>query len=179
MDGLDLAEELLRLDSQGQIVFVTTHSELALQTFQRRIGTLDYIVKNADLDSLQERVVATLRLALERLTRLNLVKKQTFTYKVGRQLRNINTDDVYYVATTPFPHKLQLVAKNLWAEFVGNLKQLDQECDFLLKISQSCLVNPKNIAEIDLRARTITLVDGERLKYARSSGRKLRELKQN
>ncbi|EGD27158.1 response regulator [Lactobacillus delbrueckii] len=33
MDGLDLAEELLRLDPQGQIVFVTTHSELALQTF--------------------------------------------------------------------------------------------------------------------------------------------------
>ena len=49
----------------------------------------------------------------------------------------------------------------------------------MLKISQSCLVNPKNIAEIDLRARTITLVDGEKLKYARSCGRQLRELKQN
>lgn len=179
MDGLDLAEKLLHSDPQGQVIFVTTHSELALQTFQRRIGTLDYIVKNADLDSLQERVVATLRLAMEKSTQLNLIKKQTFTYKVGRQLRNINTDDVYYVATMPFPHKLQLVAKNLRAEFVGNLKQLDQECDFLLKISQSCLVNPKNIAEIDLRARTISLVDGERLKYARSCSRQLRQLKQN
>lgn len=51
----------------------------------------------------------------------------------------------YYIATTQFPHKLELVTRGTRAEFVGNLMQVLEKTDFLVQVSQSLLVNPKNI----------------------------------
>ena len=37
----------------------------------------------------------------------------------------------------------------------------------LAKISQSCLINPKNVAAINLRKRTIVMLNGEILSFSR------------
>lgn len=174
--GLDLAEKTQEVDPEGQIIFVTTHAEMALLTFERRIGALDYIVKDENLSNLQARITDTLKLALDRLSKLNVMEKQTFSYKLGRLVKNINIDDVYYIATTQFPHKLDLVARGTRAEFVGNLTQVLEKTDFLVQVSQSFLVNPKNIVEVDLKKRTILLENGEEIKYARSAGKRMKEI---
>ena len=67
----------------------------------------------------------------------------------------------YYIATTQFPHKLELVSRGTRAEFVGNLTQLLEKTDFLVQVSQSLLVNPKNITEVDLKKKTILLENGK------------------
>lgn len=69
----------------------------------------------------------------------------------------------YYIATAQFPHKLELVTRGTKAEFVGNLTQVLEKTDFLVQVSQSLLVNPKNITEVDLKKRTILLENGKRL----------------
>ncbi|WP_155859241.1 LytTR family transcriptional regulator DNA-binding domain-containing protein [Lactobacillus equicursoris] len=51
----------------------------------------------------------------------------------------------YYITTTQFPHKLELVTRGTRAEFVGNLMQVLEKTDFLVQVSQSLLVNSKNI----------------------------------
>ncbi|MFR0601163.1 LytTR family transcriptional regulator DNA-binding domain-containing protein [Lactobacillus equicursoris] len=51
----------------------------------------------------------------------------------------------YYIATAQFPHKLELVTRGTRVEFVGNLTQVLEKTDFLVQVSQSLLVNPKNI----------------------------------
>ena len=40
--GLDLAQKIKTLNEKAQIIFITTHEELAFLTFQRRINPLDY-----------------------------------------------------------------------------------------------------------------------------------------
>lgn len=45
--------------------------------------------------------------------------------------------------------------------------RVDEENDFLAKISQSCLINPKNVAAINLRKRTIVMLNGESLSFSR------------
>ncbi|WP_423788971.1 LytTR family transcriptional regulator DNA-binding domain-containing protein [Lactobacillus equicursoris] len=40
---------------------------------------------------------------------------------------------------------MELVTRGTRAEFVGNLTQLLEKTDFLVQVSQSLLVNPKNI----------------------------------
>lgn len=74
----------------------------------------------------------------------------------------------YYIATAQFPHKLELVTRGTRAEFVGNLTRVLEKTDFLVQVSQSLLVNPKNITEVDLKKRTILLENGKRLSTPRA-----------
>ncbi|BCD39284.1 LytTR family transcriptional regulator DNA-binding domain-containing protein [Lactobacillus helveticus] len=46
------------------------------------------------------------------------------------------------------------------AEFAGDIKNVDQQNDFLKKVSQSYLVNSKNIAEINLKKKEIIFPNG-------------------
>ena len=48
MDGFDLAKEIRNFDSRGFIVFITTHSELAMLTFKYQIEAMDFILKDED-----------------------------------------------------------------------------------------------------------------------------------
>lgn len=174
-DGLDLAELAKKYDPRAQIVIATTHEELALMTFQRRIGPIDYIVKG-DQTAMQQRITETLTVAIKNLAKLNLAEKQTFSYKLGPLVKNINTDDVLYISTSEFPHKLRLVKTNGNAEFVGDIKEIAEKNDFLLKISRSCLINPKNIDTIDLKQHLVSLENGDVLPYSRRQVKTMREL---
>lgn len=59
----------------------------------------------------------------------------------------------YYIATTQFPHKLELVTRGTRAEFVGNLTQVLEKTDFLVQVSQSLLV--KRILQVAAFLREI------------------------
>lgn len=164
-NGVDLAAEIKKRDERAQIIFVTAYSEYMPMTFERRIGAVDYINKN-DID-LQARLNETVRDTLMRLGKSNLSKELTFSYRFGRQINNINVEDVIYIHTTQAAHKLLLVAANKQSEFVGDIKTVDAENNFLSKISQSCLINPRNVATINLRKRTVTMANGESLNFSR------------
>ena len=48
------------------IVFVTTHEEMAILTFERQIGPLDYITKSTNDEQFQQRVTNFMYTALQR-----------------------------------------------------------------------------------------------------------------
>lgn len=165
INGVDLAEEIKKLDQRAQIVFVTAYDEYMELTYQRRIGSIDYISKsNSDL---QQRLNETVRDAVNNLAKANFSKKMTFSYRLGRIIRNVNIDDIYYISTTRAPHKLCLVRNDGTAEFAGDIKNIDQQNEFLKKVSQSYLVNPKNIAQINLKKNEIGFPNGDVIKFSR------------
>ena len=53
---------------------------------------------------------------------------------------------------------------------------LKNENEFLEKISQSCLANPDNIVEIDLKLRTVKFKDGYIEVFPRRNSRKIEKL---
>lgn len=164
-NGVNLAAEIKKRDERAQIIFITAYNEYMPMTFERRIGAVDYINK---IDShFQERLNETVRSALSRLLTENTPKKRIFIYHVGRQTKKISVDEISYISTTKAPHKLLLVGPHIEAQFVGDIKHVDEENDFLVKISQSCLVNPENIQSVDLRGHTIVLTNGENIKFSR------------
>lgn len=82
INGVDLAEEIKKLDQRAQIVFVTAYDEYMELTYQRRIGSIDYINKsNSDL---QQRLNETVRDAVNNLAKANFSKKMTFSYRLGK-----------------------------------------------------------------------------------------------
>nr|WP_258562055.1 LytTR family DNA-binding domain-containing protein [Lactobacillus johnsonii] len=159
-NGFDLAGLIKKQDKKAQIIFITTHADLSLISFERRLGPIDYIVKPKNEDEytqFQQRVVETVEIAISNLKNFDFVQKMTFHYKVGRQIRNVNIDDIIYIATTGTPHKLEIVKTNGRGQFFGSISKYAKENSSLVKISQSCLVNPNNIELIDLKKYKVTI----------------------
>lgn len=63
--GLDLALKIKEVDQEAMIVFVTTHEEMAILTFERQIGPLDYITKSTNDEQFQQRVTNCMYTALQ------------------------------------------------------------------------------------------------------------------
>lgn len=49
LNRFTLAQEIRKLDNAGYIIFITTHAELAFQTFHYKIAALEYILKDNPL----------------------------------------------------------------------------------------------------------------------------------
>lgn len=49
-NGFDLAGLIKKQDKKAQIIFITTHADLSLISFERRLGPIDYIVKPKNED---------------------------------------------------------------------------------------------------------------------------------
>lgn len=175
-NGFDLAEIIKKQDERAQIIFVTSHEDLSIITFRRRLGPVDYIVKSDDFDELKKRVIKTIEVAIYQLHKFNYMKAMTFSYKVGRIIKNINIDDVIYITTTSVPHKLLLIKKEGEAQFLGSINKYAEDNPMLEKISQSCLANPKNISSINLHTSLVTFVNGDKEEFSRANTKKMRQL---
>jgi two-component system, LytTR family, response regulator AgrA len=150
------------------LVYITTTASQAL----------DYIVKGADPMAQRRRIVETVEVALDQLHKDSVAKQLTFSYRVGRQIKNIRLTDLVYITTTLTPHKLLIVKQAGEAQFLGSLSQCAKENPLLEKISQSCLVNPDNIEAIDLRHHLVSFVNGDVEEYAAGRQKQMKTLMQ-
>lgn len=62
------------------------------------------------------------------------------------------------------------------AQFFGSINQYAKESTALIKISQSCLANPKNIKLIDLPKYKVTFVNGDIADFSQSEYKKMQHL---
>lgn len=173
-NGFDLAELIKKQDDRVQIISLTSHADLSIITYRRR----HYIVKGADPVAQRRRIVETVEVALDQLHKDSVAKQLTFSYRVGRQIKNIRLTDLVYITTTLTPHKLLIVKQAGEAQFLGSLSQCAKENPLLEKISQSCLVNPDNIEAIDLRRHLVSFVNGDVEEYGAGRQKQMKTLMQ-
>lgn len=182
-NGVDLAAEIKQHDPNAQIVFVTAYDKYAPLTYRRRIGAIDYINKNEKEEEINQRIIATLRDALENIEYAKSKKTDYFECKVGSRTFKILKQDIYYIENSPFIRSnVNLVFKSGMSEFRGNIKQLEGKNGFLTKVSQSILVNMSNVVEIDLKNRWLVFPGNIKVTFARRKKKeiqKLTELHQN
>lgn len=164
--GLDLAQDIHHLDPAGQIIFVTSYQKFAFLTYQRRINVLDYILKTLPEGEFQQRITDTLTQAIDNLLQLSQDKQEIFTYKIGSHVYKINLDKIYYISTIQKSHSLVLSTKEGASYFRESIKNITKQYPTLVKVSQSYLINPKNIQDINLSNRTIIFSNGDTIPYA-------------
>lgn len=140
--GLDLAQKIKTLSEKAQIIFITTHEELAIR----------------------------------KLNEFNYIKKNTFSYKVGTRIINVNFSNILYISTTKFPHKLKIVTSNGQGEFSGDIKTIEQNYPLFFKASQSSLINLQNVETINTKKRLIKFSNNDCLNYSRSRAKELNNL---
>lgn len=174
MSGIELATEIRKRDTFAKIVFVTSHAEMALMTFERKIEPLDYIDKGLGREKVKRKLIEDFRIANERYLASKEEKGCLFSYKVGAHLYQTAISEVIFLETATNSHKIILHKQNESIEL--NVKMNDMEVNYatLFRSHKSYLVNLDWVKDIDLKKKTI-IFKNDAVAYV--SYRKLSELK--
>lgn len=176
MNGIQLAEIIRQQDVQAEIIFVTTHDEMAPLTLKHKVAALDFIEKDQELDNFRQELYDALGYAKELIDKTRTVQKKGFSFEVGTQVYNLDKSEVVLVEASDIPHRLNLASTNGQFEFYGKLTELEEKYSFLFRISRSCLINPENIHHVDFSIREVGLIDGSTRKFSIGKSKKLKRI---
>ena len=161
INGIKLGSEIRKYDPIGNIIFVTSHSELTYLTFVYKVSAMDFIFKD-DPSQLQSRIIDCLETAH---TRLKLLSKEstveTIELKRGSNSIYVQYDDVMFFESSTKSHRLIAHLDNRQIEFYGNLKELAQLDERFFRCHNSFVVNRHNIESIDSKERIVNFKNGE------------------
>ena len=176
IDGIQLAAIIRKKDVQAEIIFVTTHDELAPLTLKRKVAALDFIEKDQPLEDYRQEIYDTLDYAKQIIDETRTVQKKGFSFEVGSQVYNLDKSEVIFLEASDIPHRLNLDSTNGKFEFYGKLTELEKKYPFLFRISRSCLINPENIHHVDFSIREIGFSDGTTKKFSIGKSKKLKNI---
>ena len=159
-------------DPQSKIVFITTHSELALLVFKYQIEALDFIIKDAP-EALAPRIERVLQVAQDRFAATATDVNDYIEIKVGPNLRTIKVDKILFFESSANAHKLILHLDDGQVEFYGLLKEVPALNTAFYKCHKSYVVNLNKITGLNKALRTLTLTDGETILCSLTASRYL------
>jgi two-component system response regulator AgrA len=175
-EGIQVAEQLRFLSSGSQIIFLTARPDKSLAILQHNVVPRALIAKS----ELQEREYAHLAAVLQQAA-ADIASQPT---AIGRQIRfeesgnhfSLPIYSVDYIETLPERGGiLRLYTAKSVHEFRDRIKSVQENFPELVKASQSCLVNPRNIQSFDRKKFLLTFNDGYQIYVARRASRKVQQ----
>lgn len=166
LNGLTLATRIREADVNARIVFVSTHSEMAFLTFERRIEPLDFIVKDLGQETVKAKVETDIRVAYERYTKQAVTSKAMFSYSKGGQLFNVPLDQVLFIETGAVRNKLVLHLTDRIVQYNGKISDETVAHPELFRVHKSFLVNPQMLVRIDKQYQLGYFENGESVDIA-------------
>ena len=159
VNGMDLGVELRRLDPKAILIYVTTHEEMAMETFRLKLQALDYIIK--DSDNFREQI----HQCLHHIEATYISRQNTDEFlKLQRSGSHsiLLKNDIYYIESQKGQHKLSIHTTQGVLTINASLGALQQELgqDFVL-CAKGCLVNTTRIIATDHTKKTLTFDNGE------------------
>ncbi len=176
MNGIQLAAKIRLLDPVGNIVFITTHSELVMMAFKYKIEALDFILKDT-LENIGEKICECMKVANLRHMKQAKKRDSFIDIHIGHQVRSLNVNEINFFETSSTPHKLIVHLINSQIDFYGTIKDMVVKLNHLshfISVHQSFLVNINNVEHVDNRTRKITFFNGD---FCFASHRGLKKLK--
>ncbi len=136
-----LGSEIRKHDPVGNIIFVTSHSELTYLTFVYKVAAMDFIFKDDPAELRKQNLLID---CLETAhTRLQLLSKdnsvETIELKRGSNSVYVQYDDIMFFESSTKSLFTVLIAHldNRQIEFYGNLKELSQLDDRFFRCHNS------------------------------------------
>ncbi|WP_227483390.1 LytR/AlgR family response regulator transcription factor [Clostridioides sp. ES-S-0001-03] len=92
-NGIDSAKEILSIDKDIHIVFVTGFADYSLESF--KVHPIDFIVKPFK----KEKIIDSINIAIDhinshKIAKNNFIEDTLFVYKIRKQIHMINFDDI-------------------------------------------------------------------------------------
>lgn len=169
INGIELARRVRAQGQNAAVVFLTTHSELALITLQYKIEALDFIIKG-DESNVKKKIADCISTVYDRNTTSNA---KIIKVTVGDKIIPLDMDEIIFVETTQVRHKLRLHTRTRMLEFGGELKNMEARLDDrFIRCHKSYIINKEKIAVISKKDSIVTMTDGSVCPLSRG-GKKL------
>ena len=162
LSGMELAKVIRKFNPMGYIVFITSHAELTLLTFEYKVQAMDYIIKS-NLDNMKKKIVECINEVYNDFKNILAMKKNFIQVNVANRIINFNLDDILFFETSSKDHKIKIHTCDEQLEFYGTLKEIEKtvSSDYC-KVHRSYLINTKKIKCIDRNKLIIYMINDER-----------------
>ena len=177
VSGIQLASKIKEREPFAFIVFITSYAELSHLTFRYKIEALDYISKDF-ADEMMRRVKECIDMAYMRyqtaFTALHGEHASSFPLKVDGTIHMIPMSEIMFFEAHPtLERKVTLHMRNREVDINDTLKNLAQNLPEFYLCHRSCLVNVRNVRDIDTRLGLAKMANGQTVLV---STRKMKEL---
>ena len=147
INGIELALEIRKYDPRGYIVFVTTHSEMALLTFRYKVEAMDFIVKD-DPKTLPDQFCSCIKNAENNYRSQLDSKSHLLSIKVDKSSLVLDQNDIVAFSTGSGYHKVTIHTKNGIRQITGSLKEIKAGLNSsFCQCSRSAIVNLKHVVK--------------------------------
>ena len=159
-NGLQLASEIRKIDPLGEIVFITSRSDMCNMTFQYQIGALDFIIKD-NIDILPHSIEKCLKTVSQKEKQLSELVSEPLYLKLNGERVCFNPDDILYVETSKdVVHKIVIYTLTGMESVYSTLKEMESALNpysCFCRCNKSTIVNKKHIKKIDTKTKKIFL----------------------
>ncbi|MBO2705787.1 LytR/AlgR family response regulator transcription factor [Lactiplantibacillus plantarum] len=145
--GIELAQQANKHSNNVKIIFISTHEEMSIVSFQYRVAPLDFISKENGMDKVKEVLFRDLDKIL--YDENSTIANRVFMYNVGARLVKVKFEDINFFESSTNPHKVVIHTKYGTAEFRSSLKALAESSGDLFRVYRSLLINVSNVLAID------------------------------
>lgn len=160
LNGLGLAQEIRKYDPRGYIVFITTHSEMAVLTFQYKVEAMDFILKD-EPETLPGYICDCIRNAESKYRTQLESTSRLLSVKVDKTSVVLDQNDIVAITTSDDCHKLTIHTKTGIRQMTGSLKEFGTALnDDFCQCSRSVIVNLKHVKKFT-RETGILLMDNK------------------
>ena len=162
LNGIQLADKIRDLGGLSKIVFITTHTELALTVFQYQVEALDFILKDFP-ENLYNRFNKVLHVAEKRFKLEENSEDSYVKIKIGETIRSIDAKSILFFESSINPHKIVVHLDDGEFEYYGLLKDVPEMNHNFYRCHKSYVVNLKQIKKLDSHLRQLTMTNGEQI----------------
>lgn len=161
INGIELANIIRQYDPKGYIIFITSHAELTLLTFEYKVQAMDYILKFNE-ENLKIKIAENLKVAYNDFKKLKDSEKKHISIDIGNKIVNLEPDEILYFETDK-NHRIRLHTFNENIEFYCSLREIEKLVpSYFYKCHRSYIVNTNNIKAIDKDEFIIYMVNGDK-----------------
>lgn len=171
--GLQVAQEIRKYDTQGIIVFVTTHSEFAPISYQYMVSALTFIDKGLPYEE-RYKVFEQCLLQYEARNK-TAIPNDDFIVENNNATVRVTFQEIEYIMTDE-PHRLALVTLDRIVYFYGTLKEIEIIDERLIRCHQSYIVNTKQMSSYDAKQKMMILKSGKSIPVSRRLVNKVRKM---
>lgn len=162
--GLETAKAIRNYDKKGEIAFITSHQELAIEALQTMVSPIMFIQKNTDARSFNNQLIQV----LEHYLYVDQPNEELlFILKTNEAYLSEPFNDIVYFEVTG-NHQITLTTKRKIFNFYGTLKEIESQQNGLIRTHQAFLVNPENIRQFDRRNKVLEMVTGDKIPVTRT-----------
>lgn len=160
INGIELGRKIRETAEPEQkvfIVFLTTHTEMTLMTFQYKLEALDFIAKDKQGD-IKRKIKECIDTAMQR--HIGSGKAKSIQLTVNDKIIQLGMDEIICIESTHIRHKLRLYTQSRSMEFNGELKNIEERLDErFIRCHKSFIINKDKIAHIDKKDNTVVMVN--------------------